>query len=451
MKSRTALLALLVTVSCSPPPPPLTATTRMNAEVAPVAAPAVEVSTFVVPIRANLTMLTKEVEARVPKTFKETVNERGFDITYNVTRDPVRLQMIGAGLHASTVARYSLEVCRGRVCISCGVNEPKRQAAITLHSAITWDPSWRLASTTKPLPLDFPTRCAPFGFDVTERFIAPIVRDQLAVAAKTIDKNTPAVTNLRATAQEVWSSLQTPMSIGARTWLVLEPQDVAIAPLRGSGLNVASALTLHARTRVVIGEKPVVAQRPLPALTVAAPSAGGVRVPFDLELSYPDATRLASDEFAGRSFDMKGQKLTVRDLHVAPGSNGKLLVDANIDYRSYHGIVRFEGAPVFDAATSSVTVPDLDYALTRGGFIKFADHFAHDTLRARLRENARFPIGTRLTTLRNDISRALTRPLAPGVALRAQANAIQPVSVTAASDAIVVRVIATGTAEVDVK
>lgn len=410
-----------------------------------------EISTFEIPIRANLTMLTAEVEARVPKKFKDTVHERGFVIEYDVARDPIRLEMIGAGLHASTVARYWLQVCRGPACLSCGLGEPRREAAIRLHSAIAWDPSWRIRSTTKPLPLDFPKRCRPFGFDVTDRFIAPIVREQLDIAAKTIDRNTPGLTNARPMAQQIWSSLQTPAEIAERTWLVLEPEEVSLAPISGKANAVASTLTLRAQTRVIVGDKPAAVARPLPALKVANATGGGVRVPFDLELSYADATRLASAEFAGKTFDVNGRPLKVKTLTIAPSENGKLVVEANIDYRSYHGVVVLEGTPRFDAATSSVVIPDLDYKLRNNVFLRIADRFAHAVLRDRLREAARFNLATRLAQLRTDIGKALTRPLAPGVMMRAQANAIQPQTVNAAPNAVIVHVVATGTAEVEVR
>jgi hypothetical protein len=424
-------------------------------------APPPEISTIVVPIRASLASLTPELEARVPKTTKDSEQQKGITIRYDVVRDPIVLRMIGPGLHATTTVRYSLEACRGRFpCISCGLSEPRREAQITLHSKLTWDPSWRIRSTTKPLPVHYPKRCQVtwFDFDITNRYIAPTVDDQLAIAARTIDKNVPALASVKPQAQQIWTSLQTPVELAPRTWLVLEPVSVALTPISGNGLIVTSTLSLSARTRVVVGNKPATTAIPLPALTVANPAGSGMRVPVDLELPYDDATRIASTEFAGKKYTIDGRTLAIESIRIMAGSSGKLMLEAAIDYRggrfkNYRGLVWLEGTPVFDAASSSIVVPDLDYTLERrrrNPFLRFAERAVHATLRDRLRQQARFPIGPRLDALRGEIGRALTRKLAPNVFLRGRADAIQPVSVTPLPETISIRIIATGAAEVEI-
>ncbi|HEX9984719.1 MAG TPA: DUF4403 family protein [Thermoanaerobaculia bacterium] len=454
MKSHPAFVAFVLLLACSTPSTPPAG--AQLAPAVPVAPPPAELSTIVVPIRASLAPLSAELETRVPKTFSDKRQERGLDIRYEVARDPIRLQMIGAGLHATTTARYALEACRGRFpCVSCGFGEARREAEITLHSKLEWDASWRMRSTTRALPLDFPRRCEPFGVDVTDRLIAPAVRDQLNQIVQTIDRNTPSMTNLRGEATRIWSSLQTPSAIADRTWLVLEPSEVALAPISGSGMNVTSTLTLRARTRVVVGERPAVTLKPLPPLSTKALAGTGMRVPLDVELSYDDASRLAAAELVGKTFE----NVKVEAVRVLPSKGGRLLIEADIDYRAgalkrYRGPVFLEGTPRYDAATSSVIVPDLEFAIDRArgnAFVRIAERLAHDTLRARLRDRARFSIGPRLTALRGDVGHALNRTLAPGVQLRGRVDTIQPVSVTALPNVVSIRVLATGAAEVELK
>jgi hypothetical protein len=439
MLAALTLVTAAVWAQPAPPPPP-------------------ELSTIVIPIRASLAALQPELEARVPVTFADKETQRGFDIRYEVKRDPLRLAMTGPGLRTTTIVHYGLEACRGRFpCISCGFGEERRQAQITLHSKLEWDPSWRIRSTTKPLPTDYPRRCQVtwFDFDITDRFIAPVVNNQLAIAARTIDRNTPAAANLEPQAQQIWTALQTPVELAPRTWLVLEPAGVTLTPIAGAGMEVTSTLSLTAQTRVVIGNKPAVAQKPLPALRVAPATASGVRVPFDLDVPYEEVSRVVSKELAGRKYKVNGRDLAIDSLTVGFGTAGKLRVDALIDYRggvlrNYHGIIHLEGTPRFDPATASVIFPDLDYTLAeRGGMVRrIAERAAHDTLRARLRENMRVSLGPQLTALRTEITRALTRPLAAGVMLRGRADAIQPVSVTPRETLLSVRVVAVGSAAV---
>ncbi|HEX2120999.1 MAG TPA: DUF4403 family protein, partial [Thermoanaerobaculia bacterium] len=262
---------LAVAGACSSPAPPSSLVGPDN--VPGVAPPPPELSTIVVPIRASLAPLVPEIEARVPNRATDTVRERGIDVRYEVARDPIRLAMRGGGLHATTKVRYALEACRGRFpCVSCGFAEARREADITLHTKLAWDASWRLRSTTTLLPVHYAKPCEVtwFGIDVTRRFVAPVVEEQLTAAARIIDRNTPSLTAIRPHAEQIWTSLQTPVELAPRTWLVLEPSEVALTPISGSGAIVTSTLAMRALTRVVVGPKPVVARKPLPALKSGA-------------------------------------------------------------------------------------------------------------------------------------------------------------------------------------
>lgn len=446
-RSGRALFPLLLIVAC---------VRLLNAQPLPLPS---EPSTIAVPIRASLAPLGPEIEARVPKTFKDTAREKGIDIRYEVDRAPIHLQMIGSGLHSSTTMKYAMEACRGRFpCISCGFGEARRVADIKLHSTLTWDAAWRLRSTTRPLPVHYAKRCEVtwLDIDITRRFVAPVVEEQLAQTANIIDRNTPMHTNIRPRAEQIWAALQAPIEVAPRTWLVLEPNDVALTPISGSGSIVTSTLLLRAMTRVVIGEKPVVTLRPLPALKTGSAQPGNVRVPFDLELPYDEASRIATRDYAGKTYQVNGKPLTVESLRLAFAPGGRVLVEAQIDYRggtlrNYRGLVFLEGTPQYDPATMSIVVPDLDFSLDpkrRGFFRRIAERAAHLSIRQKLRESARFSLTTRMTELREEITRALTRPLAPGVQLRGQADRIEPAAVTSLPTTISVRVIATGRAEV---
>ena len=436
-------------------------------------AAAVELSTIVVPIHASLAPLLPALESQVPKAQArldayEIDPKQEFGMKYRVERGPIALQMIGSGLHATTTVRYALEGCRRTVkpivntvvmwpCISCGFGEPMREAYIAIDSHLSWDANWRLSSRTNARPAEFPNGCPVTfaGINIAGWKIAPIVDAQLRQAARTIDANTPKLTDIRPQAQQVWSSLQAPQEIAPRTWLVMEPEDVAMAPIAGAGLNVSSAIVLRARTRVVVGERPAMAAKPLPPLRTVASAASGIRVPFDVELPYAEASRLMTENFGKRKY----QDFAIDTIRLLPGSNGKLGVEVNVDYRAsafrkYRGLVLLEGTPVFDAATRTVSLQDLDYALDpkrRSLFLRIADRFAHDALRKNLAEGARWSVAPQIATIRGEIEKALARPLAPGVLLRGKVDDITPLAIGLRADAIAINVVATGSAEVEIR
>jgi hypothetical protein len=224
---------------------------------------------------------------------------------------------------------------------------------------------------------------------------------------------------------------------------------------------VTTTLILRAQTRVVVGDKPTATRRPLPRLasSTPGPAPAGMRVPFDLQLPYAEASRLATRDYAGKTYQVNGKPLTVTSIRLAPAPNGRVLIEALIDYRggrlrNYSGMVFLEGTPRFDAATSTIVVPDLNYSLDpkrRGLFARIAERAAHESIRTRLRESARFPLAAQIANVRTELTRALNRQLAPGVILRGRADTIEPTSVTPLAEVIAVRVVATGRAEVELR
>jgi hypothetical protein len=456
-------LALLAACGAFQQPPPV-------AE-APVESAPPEVSTIVVPIHSTLAPLLPIIESQVLKSVEskgyEHLPKDPYAVRYKVARDPIALFMDASGLHATTTVHYSLEGCRITQkpfsnettlfpCVSCGFDEPMRDATIALDAQLEWDENWRLRTRTRPRPIAFGRRCTVtfMNLDITDWKLAPIVNEQLQQAAKTIDANTPKLTSIRPGAAQIWSSLQTPAEIAPRTWLVMEPLDIALAPISGGGLRVSSALSLRTRTRVVVGDRPQTATKPLPPLHAARDAAAGVRVPFDVELSWDEASRLLTESFGGKRYE----NVAVESLQLMPGKEGKIVVAASIDYRAgalkkYHGLVYLEGTPRFDAEKSALTLDHLEYSLDpkrHNPFVRIGDRLAHEALRARLAETARWSLAPQIAAVKTEIERATSRPLAAGIVMHGRVASIEPVSLTARPEGITIRVVATGEASVDV-
>jgi len=445
-------------VACTPPPAP-----APNPTLPP---PPPEVSSIVVPIHASLGSILPLIEQQVPKgatkmdVFELDPSQR-FGVKYNVQRDPIALNMQNAGLHVSAHVRYAIEGCfnaRGHMfpCASCGFGEPMRDLTIELQSRFDWGSNWTLQSKTTPRPVDFGVPCRPLGLNIDWK-LQSLIQDQLQDVAKSIDRNTPKLAAIRPNAQQVWSSLQTPFAIGPKTWLVIDPTDIALAPIRGSGLNVTSALILRAHTRVIVGEKPSMALKPLPPLRTVTSTDNAIRIPFDVEIPYSEVSRLLTSQFGKRTYNIEGGTLAVDTIEISAGANGRMNIAASIDYRGghlkkYRGVVYLDGIAKFDPASSRVVIEDLEYSIDpkRRGITRALDRIAHEAVRARLRQSAKWPVTDDVASLKNEIERGVTRQLASGVNLRGHVDSLEPVSATPTKDAIVIRVVAVGRAEVEI-
>lgn len=134
-------------------------------------------------------------------------------------------------------------------------------------------------------------------------------------------------------------------------------------------------------------------------------------------------------------------------------------MEASIDYhggplKHYRGIIFFEGNARFDSTSESVVATDLDYVLDpkrRNPFLRAADRLAHDSVRSGILESARWPIDSQIALLRAEVERGINRPLSAGVLLRGRVDAITPAGIALQPDSIVIRVVATGSAEVEVR
>ena len=96
--------------ACAPPPEP-------QALIVPAQgpAPAPELSTIIIPIQASLAPLLPELERQIPRTLQspsyQIDPQHHFAAKYQIAREPVSVNMIGAGLHVSTTIHYALEGC----------------------------------------------------------------------------------------------------------------------------------------------------------------------------------------------------------------------------------------------------------------------------------------------------------------------------------------------------
>src|SRR5437868_10504919 len=120
---------------------------------APIQTSPPEISTLVVPIRSTLAPLLPIIESQVQKEAQskgyENIPKQPYAVRYRVVREPIALNMEGSGLHGTATVHYSLEGCRITQkpfsnestlfpCVSCGFDEPMRDAYIALDAHLEW-------------------------------------------------------------------------------------------------------------------------------------------------------------------------------------------------------------------------------------------------------------------------------------------------------------------------
>ncbi len=432
------------------------------------------VSIIAVPLHISLEPLLPIIDAAVPKQAEkldgyELDAQKRFGVRYRMHRSPIAIRMIGAGVHATTTLQYALEGCRRTFnpvtrshtmwpCGSCGFGERPREAAIALHSALAWDPGWRIRSRTTARPVEFPNRCTVtmLDIDVTDWKIAPLANHHLREIAGTIDRHTPRLADFRPAAERIWAALQEPVEVGPRAWLLVEPREAGFGPITGNGTQLSTTLQLRARTRLIVGERPRISHVPLPQLRLGFQGQHDLHVAADVTIPYSDASRMVSEQVAGRAFD-KG-RLTIKTISLTPADGGRVAVRAAIDYRGgslkrYLGDILLVAELALDAPTSTLFLKNVEYSLPsrRDLFFRAVSSLSRDAIREAIETRARSSLSPSLDRMRADVQRASNRTLSPGTQLRTNVKEMRASTISSNPEAIVIRVILTGEAMIDIR
>jgi hypothetical protein len=370
---------------------------------------------------------------------------------YVFARDTLGVRFTGDRVDVLARLRY-----RGRVAVSsvgslgsCGYPpEAMRRAELHLSTTLYWRSDWRLASRNTSLTTQLPDPCEVTVLRVDATPLMRRVADaQLARVAQQVDSALPAVADLRRAADSLWRALQTPLPLDSAgsMWLVMNPEQVGLAPLDGRGSEVRTGLTLVARPQVVTGARPAVRARPLPTLTLSD-GRTGLRVPVQIELPYAEVARRAAELLAAET---ARQPLRVTGVAVHGAGGDTTVVTLSLAGRM-NGALTLVGRPRFDAASRSLVVDDLHYTvesrdvLTRLKATLGAPLIKHAIDQAT--GGGRLALGPQLEAARMQITHQMNRPLAPDVAVGGGVRSLTVTAVRPTASAFVVRVLLEGEA-----
>ncbi len=271
-----------------------------------------------------------------------------------------------------------------------------------------------------------------------------IVDWQLGRAVQQVDSAFPAVADLRLVADSLWRQMQTPLALdpAVAMWLLMSPEQVALAPIDGRGGAIRTAMTLVARPRIVTGARPAVALRPLPALTLGT-RGNGLRVPVQIELPFPEIGRIAGETLARET---GRQPLRVTGVDVR-GEGESALVRLALAGRM-NGVLTLVGRLRYDAATRALVMDDLHYtAESRDRMTRLEATLGAELIRRAIDAatgGGRLALGPQLHATRSELTQRASRALAPGVAVGGGVRAFRVTGLHTTPTAFVARVLLEG-------
>jgi hypothetical protein len=415
--------------------------------------PTLPTSTLDIPLTYDLTPVVRALESAVPRKFgdideRKQLSNKRMQIAFEATRDPFTVSLDGETARISAVIHY-----KGRgfynprvgpnISSSCGINDERPRARITLVSHLTVTPEWKLRGRTRianvaPYSEERRDQCrvTAFRIDVTERVINA-TKEQLEKQRPLIDRRIASL-DIRSRFENWWHLLEQPIQLTDSVWLLIRPSAVRMGQNVGVRRTLVTALGFSASPIVVSGPRPVVQPSPLPPLHPAAVG-DGLHILLEGVIGYDLASDLLRKHLRGRKIQRAGQTLEVKDVRLYGIGGGKLALELRFG-GDVSGNVFLVGTPRYDPGTNEIFVPDLDYDVgSKNLLVSGVEWVKHDEVRDFIRSQARWSVGDVMQTGRAQLEMGLNRDLAPGVRLAAEVKQVQGLSVHARRTAIRLR------------
>lgn len=427
--------------------------------------PSLPTSTLDIPLTYDLTPVVRALEGAVPRKFgniddrKQLPNKR-MHVAFEAVRGPFTVSLDGQVANISAVVTY-----KGRgwydpplapeISSSCGITDAQPRARLALRSDLRITPEWKLRGRTRvasvePFSAERRDQCrvTAFRIDVTDRVI-DATRKALEGQRGLIDRRIGAL-DIRSRFEGWWHLLEQPIQLTDSVWLLIKPSAVRMGQAVGVKKTLVTALGFSASPVVATGARPVVQKTPLPPLYPAAVG-DGLHILLEGVIGYDVATELLRKHLNGRKIQRAGQTLEVRDVRLFGIGGGKLALELTFGGAA-SGHIYFVGTPRYDAGTNELFVPDLDYDVgSKNKLVSGVEWVKHDQVRDFFRSQARWPVGTVMTSAREQLQKGLNRDLARGVRLTADVKQVQGLSVHARRTAIRLRAQADANARLTVR
>jgi len=247
--------------------------------------------------------------------------------------------------------------------------------------------------------------------DVPIKFIAnSILKKNQSLISNEIDKAIKQKFSLRKYIQDIWLIMQKPIKINNEynLWLKLNPQEISSTPIISQNGKIKISMGVKSLVESYMGEEPkVIPNTGLPDFKIVKALDNNFVINLMADISYKSADTLAKQFLKGKTFTQDKKSVTVTDINVY-GNNNKMIIGATLA-GSLNGIVYFTGKPIYDSATASIKIKEIDFELeTKNTLLKTATWLLHNRFIKMIEPSLVFPMGDKLTQSKALIQKELS-------------------------------------------
>jgi hypothetical protein len=328
----------------------------------------------------------------------------------------------------------------------CGYGtDPPKHIQLTARSSFEWTEHWTLRSHTVFAPADFPDVCMIKGWDAdVTPIVQSIVDGHLPSVASAIDERVKNRSESRQRARKVWNKLQQPLELGPERWLILNPLDAQVSPIKLDGQTIDTSVNFTLNPIMQVGFVPVVEDRPLPSLKLMPIALDGFHLALPVIAEYGVINRRIAQRLVGQEFTTSlGKSITITSATMY-GSGKNLIIEVGVT-GAMNGKLYVTGKPVYDHAERVLRFERIDYTVdTQNVVVKSADSAFHQRFLARIEPETRIDLSERIDGLRQRLSSLLTKEVDDGLWLEGTVNRLEVRGIYPVASGVEVQIVADG-------
>jgi len=296
-----------------------------------------------------------------------------------------------------------------------GYKDTEFSIRIRLISKIGIAPSWQIKSETYVDSYDWISepniRVAGINIPI-KGMVSRMLNKNFEKITDAIDEQVASNLELKKNAELAWNIARQPVMLAKEydTWLVIRPTGVEMTPLLAKNNILRSVIGIKGYTQTITSAvKPAVAPvQKLPDLRIVDKVQDDFKIGLISLVSYEDAARLATRQFAGEKFSFLGGKYHVEVTSIEMyGQNDRLVIKAGLK-GSISGDIYLKGIPYYDPATQQLSLKSLDYDLdTKNSIVRTAGWLLQGQFSRMMEKRMVFPVGGQIADAKNTIQKTL--------------------------------------------
>jgi hypothetical protein len=432
----------------------------------PVELPPLDASVINIPLTIDLDAVKTEVLQRMPSPLVSATEKRMVKVGLGTMALPVEakvahevwlrdlsMRMNGRQFVVTVDAEFSAEARvqaagMGSSGVGCGKGEARPRIQFTLPGTVSWGPQGQILLSNGQWSLKWLTPCNLTALNIKAESILnlPLVRDKVEKLITDALNTATSGLSLRPHLARYWPELTAPRQIQPGIWLVLQPQKVGVADLSGQGRIVNTSVSVEARPQLISGNKPALAQAPIPAIEVL-PRRDGFHLELRADVGLEEANRMLNQQLAGKPFDANGRTVLIEKLRLY-GNGDKAVLGVTLK-QPIEGEIYLLGKPVFDLEKNQLALTEVEYSLATSSWLaSVADWMLGGSFREKIEEKARVKFDEDLAGTLKKL-RDLRFDLGHGAVVRAGVERVRPRGIFFTQNDLKVLVLVDGKLAVD--